>query len=120
MGSNPTLSANLMIRGSSGVERLLEAQRAAGSIPALGTKDKTIVGSFNGRTSGPDPGDVGSIPAPTANSINEEGVRLVEEAVLKTVGRNRLGGSIPSPSATGDWSKGKTAGFGPADRGSSP
>lgn len=29
-----------------------------------------------------------------------EGARLVEEPVLKTVGRNSLGGSIPSPSAT--------------------
>ena len=104
------------IRGSSAVERLLEAQRGAGSMPAPGT----IVGSFNGRTSGSESGDVGSIPAPTAMSISEEGVRLVEEAVSKTVGPNRLGGSIPSPSAIGDWSKGKTAGFGPADRGSSP
>ena len=103
-------------RGSSAVERLFEAQRDAGSIPAPGT----IVGSFNGRTSGSEPGDVGSIPAPTAMSISGEGVRLVEEAVSKTVGPNRLGGSIPSPSAIGDWSKGKTAGFGPADRGSSP
>ena len=103
-------------RGSSAVERLFEAQRDAGSIPAPGT----IVGSFNGRTSGSEPGDVGSIPAPTAMSISREGVRLVEEAVSKTVGPSRLGGSIPSPSAIGDWSKGKTAGFGPADRGSNP
>ncbi len=78
------------------------------------------MGSFNGRTSGSDPGDVGSIPAPTAIVIKREGVRLVEEAVSKTVGPDRLGGSIPSPSAIGDWSKGKTAGFDPADRGSSP
>ena len=64
VGSNPTLSAICFtaFRGSSGVERLPEAQRGAGSIPALGA----AVGSFSGRTSGSDPGNVGSTPTPTA------------------------------------------------------
>ena len=98
-------------RGSSAVERLFEAQRDAGSIPAPGT----TVGSFNGRKSGSDPGGVGSLPAPTAMFISGEGVRLVEEAVSKTVGPKGLGGSIPSPSATGDSSRGRTAGFEPTN-----
>ena len=50
------------IRGSSGVERLPEEQRGAGSIPALGT----VVGWSKGRTSGFDPGGVGSTPTPAA------------------------------------------------------
>ena len=88
-------------RDSSAVERLFEAQRGAGSIPAL----RTTVGSSNGRTPGPDPGDVGSTPAPTATrgpfaTLGRcpagRGSRLENGRP-----RERLGGSSPSPSAMG-------------------
>jgi hypothetical protein len=47
--------------------------------------------------SNPSPGGIGSNPI---WYLLMEGVRLVEGAVLKTVGCKSLGGSIPSPSDT--------------------
>lgn len=70
------------------VERALWEREVAGSNPATLTK----VCSFIGRTLACHASKTGSIPVQTAKM---EGIRMVEEAVLKTVGCKSLAGSNP-------------------------